>query len=129
MTKKTLVLVVEDDPLQMMMTGDVVEDAGFEPLFARNADLAIEILESRDDIGILLTDVNMPGSMDGLRLAALVNDRWPPIAIMVVSGHTLIEHTSLPQRSRFFNKPYAPDQVIRALKTLVPAKPKRALPG
>jgi two-component system, response regulator PdtaR len=58
--------------------------------------------------------------MDGLRLAAVVNDCWPPIRIIVVSGDTLPEQAILPERSRFFNKPYAPDQVIRAFKSLVP---------
>jgi two-component system, response regulator PdtaR len=118
MADKLLVLIVEDDPLQRMMAGDIVEDAGFEPLYAANADQAMTILETREDVRILLTDVDMPGSMDGLKLAEVVNDRWPPIQIMVVSGHVLPEETNLPTRSRFINKPYAPDRVITALKML-----------
>jgi DNA-binding NtrC family response regulator len=89
----------------------------------------IEILESRDDIAILLIDFNMPGSMDGLHLAAVVHYRRPPVAMMVVSGHTLIEQTSLQQRSRFFIKPYAPDQVIRALKSLLPGQAGTSVQG
>ncbi len=118
-TAKPVVLVVEDDPLQMMMAGDLVEDAGLTPIFAENADEAIIVLESRNDIRIVLTDVDMPGSMDGLRLAAVVRKRWPPIQLVVVSGHVLIEHAELPERSRFFNKPYAPDKMIGALRSLV----------
>jgi DNA-binding NtrC family response regulator len=118
-TAKPVVLVVEDDPLQMMIAGDLVEDAGLTPIFAENADEAIVALESRDDIRIVLTDVDMPGSMDGLRLAAVVRNRWPPIQLVVVSGHMLIEHAQLPERSRFFNKPYAPDKMIGALRSLV----------
>ena len=121
MTEKTIVLVVEDDPLQMIMAGDIVEDAGFEALFANTADKAVTLLESRDDIGIVFTDVNMPRSMDGLQLAAIVHERWPPIGILVVSGDTPREATALPQRSHFLNKPYAPDRVIRGLKILAPA--------
>ncbi|WP_283806101.1 response regulator [Bradyrhizobium sp. LTSP849] len=116
--KKPVVLVVEDDPLQMMIAGDLVEDA-LAPIFAQNADEAIVMLEGRDDIRIVLTDVDMPGSMDGLRLAAIVRNRWPPIQLVVVSGHMLLEHAELPERSRFFNKPYAPDKMIGALRSLV----------
>ena len=116
---KAVVLVVEDDPLQMMIAGDLVEDAGLTPIFAKNADQAIAILESRNDIRILLTDVDMPGSMDGLRLAAVTRDRWPPIQVVVVSGHMLVEQAKLPDHSRFFNKPYAPDKMITALRSLI----------
>jgi DNA-binding NtrC family response regulator len=118
MTERHFVLVVEDDPLQMMMAGDIVEDAGFQPVYAKNADEAPKVLESRSDIQIVLTDVNMPGSMDGLQLTAIVHERWPPIGIMVVSGDTPREATALAQRSQFLNKPYAPDRAIRGLKTL-----------
>ena len=65
-----VVLVVEDEPLLLMLAGEIVEDAGFEPILAHKADEAILILESRDDISIVFTDVRMPGSMDGIRLAA-----------------------------------------------------------
>ena len=116
---KPVVLVVEDDPLQMMIAGDLVEDAGLTPIFAHNADEAMVILESRDDIRIVLTDVDMPGSMDGLHLAGVVRNRWPPIQLVVVSGHMLVEHAELPERSRFFNKPYAPDKMIGALRSLI----------
>jgi two-component system, response regulator PdtaR len=118
MIGKAIVLIVEDDPLQIMMAEDLIVDAGLTSIVAGNADQAIAILESRNDIRIVLTDVDMPGSMDGLRLAKLVRERWPPIQLVVVSGHVLVETTTLPERSRFFNKPYAPDQMVRALKTL-----------
>jgi two-component system, response regulator PdtaR len=118
MTRKTIVLIVEDDPLQMMMAEDLVEDAGLTSIVAGNADQAIAILESRTDIRIVLTDVDMPGSMDGLRLAEVVRDRWPPVQLVVVSGHVLVETTKLPEYSRFFNKPYSPDLMVRALKML-----------
>ena len=70
------------------MAGDLVEDAGLEPIFASNADDAVRILEGREDVGIVFTDVRMPGSMDGIKLAAAVRDRWPPIKLVVVSGHS-----------------------------------------
>src|SRR4051794_33830133 len=81
-----IVLVVEDDMVLRMRAVDVVEDAGFTPLEAVNADEAIAILESRPDISLLYTDVQMPGSMDGLKLAHAVHGRWPHIKIILVSG-------------------------------------------
>jgi CheY-like chemotaxis protein len=115
---RPVVLIVEDDPLQMMVTEDLVEEAGFDSVVAANADQAIAILERRNDIRIVLTDVNMPGSMDGLRLAAVVRDRWPPVELVVVSGAVLAEHVQLPERSLFFSKPYPPDQMVSTLRKL-----------
>jgi CheY-like chemotaxis protein len=63
---RPVVLAVEDEPLILMIAVDMILDAGFEPLWASNADEAISILESRDDIRIVFTDINMPGSMDGI---------------------------------------------------------------
>jgi CheY-like chemotaxis protein len=84
---RQVVLVVEDEPLIRMMAVDLVENAGFLALEAGNADEAVAILESRNDIRIVFTDIDMPGSMDGMKLAAAVRDRWPPIAIIVTSGY------------------------------------------
>ena len=115
---RKFVLVVEDEPLLLLMAGDIVGDAGLEAILVPNADEAIRILESRDDISIVFTDVRMPGSMDGIRLAAAVRNRWPPIKLVVVSGH-LTADADLPQGTRFFRKPYASDQIISALRQLV----------
>jgi len=109
------VLVVEDEPHLRLMAGDLVEDAGLQPLFAADADQAVRILESRDDIRIVFTDVRMPGSMDGIKLAAAVRDRWPPIRLIVVSGHLTLD-PKLPEGSRYFGKPYAAADVISALR-------------
>ena len=72
------VLVVEDEMVLRMRAVDIVEDAGFAPVEAVNADEALAILESRSDIAVLFTDIQMPGSMDGLKLAHAVHNRWPP---------------------------------------------------
>jgi CheY-like chemotaxis protein len=82
----TVVLVVEDEMLLRMRAVDMVEDAGFTPVEAVDADEAVAILESRSDIALLFTDIQMPGSMDGLKLAHAVHERWPPIRIILVSG-------------------------------------------
>jgi CheY-like chemotaxis protein len=70
------VLVVEDEMVLRMRAVDIVEDAGFTAVAAVNADEAISILEARSDISLLFTDIQMPGSMDGLKLAHAVHDRW-----------------------------------------------------
>src|SRR3979409_1992297 len=80
------ILVVEDEMLLRMRAVDMVEDAGFTPVEAINADDALAILESRSDIELLFTDIQMPGSIDGLKLAYAVHERWPLIKIILVSG-------------------------------------------
>lgn len=95
------VLVVEDDPLLRMHAVDIVEDAGFTAIEARDADEAIAILEKRSDITLLFTDIQMPGSMDGLKLAHAVRDRWPPIKIVVVSGQTALTQNDLRRTAVF----------------------------
>jgi two-component system, response regulator PdtaR len=82
------------------------------------ADEAIEILETRLDIRIVFTDVEMPGSMDGIRLASLIRGRWPPIQLILTSGHSRIRHEDIPARGRFFAKPYRPTEIAQALHQL-----------
>ena len=116
--KRLVVLVVEDEPLMLIDAVDLVTDAGFEAIGAKNADEAIRILENRKDIGVVFTDVNMPGSMDGIKLAHAVRNRWPPIEIIVTSGLNLADVQELPERGVFFPKPNTPAQVASALHRL-----------
>src|ERR1019366_2606133 len=104
-TPPAVVLVVEDEMLLRMRAVDMVEDAGFTPLEAVDADEAVAILESRSDIALIFTDIQMPGSMDGLKLAHAVHERWPPIKIILVSGQLKLSTTEIPADSRFFGKP------------------------
>lgn len=109
------VLVVEDEPILLLFATDVVEEAGYEAVCAANADEAIRILRSRDDIRIVFTDIRMPGSMDGMKLATFIRDRWPPIEIIVTSGHLAAAPPELPARGKFFRKPYRTQHIIDAL--------------
>src|SRR5437868_3782887 len=84
--KNPTVLVVEDEMLLRMRAVDIVEDAGFSSIEAVNADDALAVLESRSDIDLLFTDIQMPGTMNGLKLAHAVHERWPSIKIILVSG-------------------------------------------
>ena len=115
MSKPTIVLVVEDEPLLLLMAGTMVEEAGLQPIFAGNADEAVAILEARTDIRIVFTDVEMPGSMNGIKLAAAIRDRWPPISLIVVSGHHGVESSELPTGTRFFGKPYNEQRIVETL--------------
>jgi|SRR5450432_2711501 CheY-like chemotaxis protein len=115
---RPIVLVVEDDHLLRLDATDMVESAGFEVIEAANADEAISILESRNDIAVVFTDIQMPGSMDGLKLARAVRGRWPPIKIVTTSGLRIIEETDLPEGGRFLPKPYSSVQVRGLLHEL-----------
>jgi CheY-like chemotaxis protein len=113
------VLIVEDEPLILMVAMEMISEAGFEVIGAANADEAIRILESRNDIRIIFTDINMPGSMDGLKLAHAVRGRWPPIKIVATSAHGHKVADELPTGSLFIAKPYAAQTLVRALSGLL----------
>jgi len=115
------VLIVEDEMVLRMRAVDIVEDAGFCPVEAVNADQAISILESRSDISLLFTDIQMPGSMDGLKLAHAVHDRWPSIKIILVSGQVTPSDAEKPADSRFFGKPLSVERMIAELQGMVGA--------
>jgi DNA-binding NtrC family response regulator len=110
---------VEDDEMLRRCAADVVADAGFTPVEAANADEAVVILESRSDIALLFTDIQMPGSMDGLRLAQTVHDRWPAIKIILASGRVELSEHERPVNSRFFQKPFAIEQMIEGLQDMI----------
>src|SRR5438067_3053533 len=114
-----VVLVVEDEMLLRMRAVDMVEDAGFTSVEAVNADEAVAILESRSDIALLLTDIQMPGSMDGLKLAHAVHERWPPIRIILVSGQLRPASIDIPADSRFFGKPLEAKEMIAEMQDMI----------
>ena len=118
-TPPAVVLVVEDDPLLRELAVETVEDGGFVALGAGDADEAIALLRARPDIAVMFTDINMPGSMDGLELAHMVWDRWPPIKILVASGQIRLRQSDLPSNSAFLEKPYRGEAMIARLRSLV----------
>jgi CheY-like chemotaxis protein len=113
------VLVVEDDSIIRMDIVDCLEEAGLAVLEAADADQAIQILENRNDIRLVFTDVDMPGSMDGLKLAAAIHDRWPPVAIIVASGQVMPKASQIPEGGRFFRKPYDRPEIVDAVRKMV----------
>ena len=105
-----------------MCTANVVADAGFIPVEAANADEAFAILESRSDIALLFTDIQMPGSMDGLDLARTVHDRWPAIKIILVSERVELSEREKLVNSRFYQKPFAVKQMLEGLQEMISSR-------
>lgn len=117
---RPLVLVVEDEALIRLSATVMLEDAGFDTLEAASADEAIRHLETNMRIQIVFTDINMPGSMDGLRLAATIRNRWPPIELVLTSGNIRVDQQDIPERGVFLPKPYSSRQLIDTMRSLRP---------
>lgn len=115
---KIAVLVVEDEFLIRMDIADSLERAGFIVHEAGNAREAIDILGKNPDIQAMFTDVDMPGGMDGVKLAAFARDRWPPLKIIITSGYRRVTSTEMPAECRFFDKPYSLDRVITTIREM-----------
>jgi CheY-like chemotaxis protein len=118
-SRRPVVLLVEDEWLLRMDAVEMIRSAGFDVVEAENADDAIEILEVRRDITLVFTDIQMPGSMDGLKLARAVRGRWPPIKIVATSGLVDVGEKDLPEGGRFLAKPYRPEQLADVLRELI----------
>lgn len=119
MGEKPVVLVVEDEFLVRIAAVDLVEDAGFRALEAGTADEAIAILEQRQDIRLVFSDVDMPGSMDGIKLAHYIRNRWPPIFLLLTSGKAVVEEAQLPVGARFFSKPYESPAITKTIASML----------
>src|SRR5829696_17709 len=110
----SVVLVVEDEPLVRMTAADELEEAGFQVLEAMNADEALKVLEARsDEVQVLFTDVDMPGSMDGMALAEQVYQRWPHVLLLISSGYARPHPDEIPDHGHFVPKPYIGATLVR----------------
>jgi DNA-binding NtrC family response regulator len=122
--EQAAVLIVEEEALIRMESVDILTDAGFTALQAVNADDAVRILDVRPDIQVVFVDIKMSGSMDGLRLAHVIRDRWPPVHLILTSGQSLTNAGELPQNALFIQKPYSAEQVtnraVRAIRISAP---------
>jgi len=119
--KSSAVLVVEDDALIRLSAVDLVTSAGFEAIEAANADEAIRILEARQDIRLVFTDVEMPGTMDGIKLAHYIKRRWPPVLLIIASGRAIVQESDLPEGTRFFPKPYQDHTIVKEISRMIKA--------
>jgi CheY-like chemotaxis protein len=121
MHPKPAILVVEDEPIVRMYTVDVLENAHFDVAEAANAEEALKILAHRSDIGVLFTDVNMPGRLDGFGLALEVEARWPDIHLVLTSGKVIFGRGSIPGHGKFVPKPYSPEALTRVFSDMIAA--------
>lgn len=121
LSHRPVVLVVDDDPLLRMLARDVFEDEGFTVIEAGNGDAALGALEAHPDIGILFTDVDMPGGLDGLQLARLTHRAFPDIGVLVASGKAMPRANELPPGARFIRKPYANMEVVGHARDMLAA--------
>ena len=113
-----MVLVVEDEPLLRWLAVDMVEDGGSR-LWRRTAQTRPCAFWRAGSISALVfTDIDMPGGVDGLKLAAMIRDRWPPIAIIITSGKRAPMAKDMPVGALFFAKPYRPEEVMAAMRRM-----------
>jgi len=121
--EKATILIVESEAIIRMGTVHMLQDAGYGVVEAPNADTAIRILESRNDIRAVFTDIKMPGALCGMRLARAIRDRWPPIHLLVASGLSAPTEKEFPGMGRFIRKPYAAEHLLGALDELFGPNP------
>ena len=113
---RPVVLIVEDEDLLRLTTVSLIEEAGFDAVEAGSAVEAIPILENRSDIWVVFTDVQMPGSVDGIQLAHLISVRWPSIKIVAASGRLRLRDDDLPAGGRYLHKPYEVSELVAILR-------------
>jgi CheY-like chemotaxis protein len=115
-----VVLVVDDEPLVRMTAADELDEAGFQVLEAANADEALDVLEEcADEVQVLFTDVNMPGSMDGMALAEQVHRRWPHVLLLISSGYARPHPDEIPDHGHFVPKPYIGATLVRHIHEMM----------
>lgn len=110
------ILVVEDESIIRMNAVAMIEDAGYAVIEASNADEAIVLLETRPEIRVVFSDIEMPGSMDGLKLIHAVRERWPPVVLILASGRVSPRDDEIPSDTVFFRKPYFETDVLKVLE-------------
>ncbi|WP_245444400.1 response regulator [Microvirga sp. KLBC 81] len=126
---RMVVLVVEDEPLVRMFLTDFLDEAGFKVFEAVSADEALALLQARPDIQAVVTDIEMPGSMNGLELAKLIQERWPGAGVVLSSGRERPGSDDLSERVAFVSKPYLPETVIRVVQQMATPQVVVASPG
>jgi two-component system, response regulator PdtaR len=115
-----LMVLVVDEPLVRIPAIDELEEADFQVLEAANADVALVVLEARsDEVHVLFTDVNMPGSMDGMALAEQVHQRWPHIRLLIASGYARRHPDEIPDNGHFVPKPYRGATLVRHIAEMM----------
>lgn len=115
------VLVVEDDETLRFLTADAITLLGVLVIDCRSADDALSVLERGCSIDLVMTDVSMPGTMDGLDLARLIWSRWPSLPVILTSGDRSIPDELMPPHSCFLRKPWTLSALHQAVRLYIPA--------
>jgi DNA-binding NtrC family response regulator len=110
------VLIVEDEALERHGISDVFADDGWQVHEARNAEEAMAVLNRHSAIRVVVTDVQIPDGMDGVKLAHYVRERFPPTLLFVVSGRVTVTAADLPDRAWFLQKPFDPYRILRLIE-------------
>ncbi len=116
---KPIVLIVEDEAPVRLVAASMLQDAGFDTLEADTAEDALDVLERRDDVRVLFSDVQLPGAMDGVDLARLVHDRWPRIGLLLTSGGVRVRRSEIPDDGVFLPKPYDGGRMVEAVRNVM----------
>jgi CheY-like chemotaxis protein len=116
------VLLVEDEPLVRTVQVDILRDAGFWVVEAQDADEAFDILRQRQDLSVVVTDVDMPGSINGFEFARLVAQGWPEVGVLVISGKTAPEPGDIPPSARFVTKPLTAAALVQHVREVRAAR-------
>jgi CheY-like chemotaxis protein len=113
-SQKPVILVVEDEPFLRFHAADVLEQEGFGIAEATNAENALRVLENRQDVKLVFTDIQLPGTLDGIDLARQVQKRWPHIQVVITSGRKRPSPAEMPE-GRFLAKPYSSQDLLREI--------------
>jgi DNA-binding response OmpR family regulator len=114
-----LALVVEDEELLRLHAACLLEEHGFTVIEAKNADAALRVMETRDEVRLLFTDIQMPGALDGMDLVRQVHDRWPRVLLVIISGQRKPTRAEIPDDGRFVVKPYAGEELFAQVDDLM----------
>lgn len=118
--RRPIVLLIENEPIQMMVLSDLIEEAGCDVVEATTTAKAIQILEQRGDIRLVMADLDVHGSVLGLQLAAMIRDRWPPIEL-ILTGAVKPDLSSIPARGVFHDKPFDQGKLVQSIRSFVSA--------
>ena len=129
MHRRNHILVVDDNPLLRLLIAECLRAANYNIVEAGSADEAMDLLEAGEEFGLVMTDVEMPGSMNGIALAKVIHERWPDIALIVTSGRVRPAAETLPARAEFMGKPSRPADVVRAVQSLIQFRVDRVITG
>jgi CheY-like chemotaxis protein len=121
LNKMPAILVVDDEVIVRIDLVDTIQEAGFATFEANNADEAIQLMEEHSEIQVLFTDIDVPGTMDGLKLSHYIRDRWPPVRIVITSGHVMATPDQMPAEAVFIAKPHQPADLDRLFRAIAPS--------